>query len=232
MRNTMFGRKIAAARNGGTPARLLVLGHSHVAGEGSGSSDGLVDAGRHGVAEKLAEKLSLAGISAIRSGWMGDYNTSVDGRDINSFDSRISAGAGWASYPTNIIMGGRHLSQSGDPGGNGPLSFEPGFPFEGARIWHPTAIGLSERLGVYLDARCSWKLINLIATLSLAPWCPIRRRQTYCKLKDLIVSLLSGPESSFSQRQNPISPSQSLEAGGSEPLTSSIPPPNGRHFTA
>lgn len=151
MNRSLFGRKIAAARNGPPSARLIIMGHSHVAGEGSGSGGGLVDAGRHGVAEKLAEKLTLAGVSAIRSGWMGDYNTSVDSRDINSFDSRISAGAGWSSYPTNIILGGRHLSQSGAAGSNGPLAFSPDFSFQKARIWFPTAIGLTERLGVYFD---------------------------------------------------------------------------------
>lgn len=147
----IFGRKVASAKVGGVSSRLLIVGHSHVAGEGSGASGGLIDAGRHGVAEKLAEKLTISGISAIRSGWMGDYNTSVDSRDINSFDSRISAGAGWSSYPTNIILGGRHLSQSGAPGSNGPLAFYPAFSFQKARIWFPTAIGLTERIGVYFD---------------------------------------------------------------------------------
>ena len=151
MRNTMFGRKVCDAKNGGPSARLLILGHSHVAGEGSGTSGGLIDAGRHGVGEKLAEKLSLSGITSIRSGWMGDYNTSVDGRDINSFDSRISAGAGWTSYPSNIVLGGRHFCQSGNPASNGLLSFDPGFSFDGVRIWHPTAVGLTEHLGVYFD---------------------------------------------------------------------------------
>lgn len=149
--NKMFGRKVSSAKAGGAAARLLILGHSHVAGEGSGSGGGSIDAGRYGVGEKLAEKLTLAGVSAIRSGWMGDYNTSVDARDINSFDSRISAGAGWASYPSNVVLGGRHFSQSGAPGSDGILSFEPGFSFEKVRIWHPTAIGLTEHFGVYLD---------------------------------------------------------------------------------
>lgn len=148
---SIFGRKVAAAVAGGPSARILVHGHSHVAGQGSGSSGGLIGAALTGFVEKLTASFARYSLTAQRTGWMGDYNTSIDGTNINTFDTRVGFGVGWASHPSNNILGGRHIWQPGTTPNKGYLTYQPGFSFNGLNIWYPLSPGLSANVGVYLD---------------------------------------------------------------------------------
>ncbi|WP_271025275.1 SGNH/GDSL hydrolase family protein [Rhizobium sp. RCAM05973] len=148
---SIFGRKVAAAVAGGASARMLVHGHSHVAGQGSGSSGGLTNAALTGFCEKLATSFATYGLTAKRTGWMADYNTSIDGTNINTFDSRVGFGSGWVSHTSNNVLGGRHIWQSGTASGKGYLTYQPGFTFNGLRAWYPLSPGLSTNVGIYLD---------------------------------------------------------------------------------
>lgn len=148
---SIFGRKVAAAVGGGPSARMLVLGHSHVAGQGSGIAGGTIDAALYGFCEKLTASFDRYGLSAKRTGWMADYNTSIDGTNISTFDPRVGFGTGWVSHVSNNILGGRHIWQDGSVTGKGFLAYNPGFTFNDAVIWYPTSPGLSTNVGVYLD---------------------------------------------------------------------------------
>lgn len=148
---SIFGRKVAAAVAGGPSARMLVLGHSHVAGQGSGSSGGLIGAALTGFCEKLTASFARYSLTAQRTGWMGDYNTSIDGTNINTFDTRVGFGVGWGSHPSNNVMGGRHIWQSGTTPNKGYLTYQPGFAFNGLNVWYPLSPGLSQNVGIYVD---------------------------------------------------------------------------------
>lgn len=141
---------LARAAGGGSPAKILVHGHSHIVGEGSGTSTlGLVNCVPTGWAGLLAASLSSGGLLASRYSFFGDQNAPAGGFQLKDVDPRMVQGGGWVSDNSPVTFGGRFLVQ---PASNsGLLDFTPGFSFTSARVWYPVASGLSTSLGVYAD---------------------------------------------------------------------------------
>lgn len=146
----MFGRALARAAAAGREARIVVAGHSHVAGNGGGTgSNGLVGAYQAGFVGRLPAKLASRGIAAEIKSHYGDGNVTIGGVTASQWDPRLTLGTGWSSDAAAQTFGGRFLVQQ--EGGSGYLDFIPGYAFSAARLRYARSASGCSALGVYID---------------------------------------------------------------------------------
>lgn len=149
-----FKAAVAAARAGGTPARMMALGHSYVAGAGSGGNEGgglphgVLNCVPTGYAAKIGFYLGLSGLPTLNNSFFGDQNPPI-GVPAGGADYRITVGTGWSVDPSQGYLGDHVFTQAAN--GVGFLDFTPGFAFSSIKIWAPAFSGLSTSVGVYAD---------------------------------------------------------------------------------
>ncbi len=128
-----FIADLEAARAGGSPLLIALLGDSNTAGTGAGTGTaGMVGAQRWSVGAQLADILDRTFMPTTNDAFFGDQNAGDTGVTLQQFDPRFSAfGAGWSliSGPTM----GRRMFQ-GASGGAGALTFTPRKPWNRVRL--------------------------------------------------------------------------------------------------
>jgi hypothetical protein len=148
--NAFFNRAVARASAQSRPAKILVYGHSHVAGEGAGTGTlGLNGAAPLGFVARLPAKLTAIGINSEEQSFFGDGNVGLGNTTFPQYDPRVALGSGWSSDTAPSPLGGRFLIQAA--GGTGSLDFTPGYTFTSSRIWYPRTSGLSTSTSVLVD---------------------------------------------------------------------------------
>lgn len=144
-----FKAAIARGVGGGTPARILIDGHSWVAGEGSGTDGtGLQGAAALGWAGQLPSKLTALGIPCERHSFWGNYNSTTGGGPTENFmDPRLAQGATWTLITPTM---GANFQYQALPASDF-FTFTPGFTFSSVTVWNPRQSVLTNAMGVYAD---------------------------------------------------------------------------------
>jgi len=144
----------------GSPARVMIIGHSHVAGEGAGTGGlGLIGASPLGWVQQLPSNLS-GKITADCNSFFGDQNAPVGGITFAQMEPRVTFGAsGWVDDTATSAMGGRFCTAA--TGHTDPLTFTPGFTFSSAKFWYPIT-------AVYLPASL-FRLMGSLNRVSIRP---------------------------------------------------------------
>lgn len=152
-----FKAALARQASGGAVARIQILGHSHIAGEGAGTGTlGLLNCSPLGWVQKLSSNLSPKIIADCHS-FFGDQNAPVSnsvpsGVTFQQMDPRVVWGAppSWQDDTATSTLGGRFIVAP-FTSDTSQLVFTPGYTFSSAKFWYPTAAGLSNNVGVFVN---------------------------------------------------------------------------------
>lgn len=159
-----FGAALVRAKAGGAPAKILIDGHSHVAGGGAGTGAfGTNGCAPLGFAGLLPGYLTAKGLPTLDHSFFGNYAAdSAVSTPMSALDSRVALGTGWAgtSSSTETCLGGNLLLTASVNAGF--LDFTPGFSFTKARVWYAAIPSSTTSAGVFFDGvlKASINMVN------------------------------------------------------------------------
>lgn len=190
----LFGKKVAATA---PPRKLLLLGHSHVAGFGAGSGvNGLAGSAQKDLGVRVAKELTNYGLDARVIGFTGDRNTFGQSITMDFVDSRIRlTGTNWAGF-ANPTLGGNLLRAVT---GTGRLVFTPGYKFKRFKlyIYRDSSSALAD--GVEVDgvpvANADMRGSTALAAVEFnTPGYSIALRNTHASAPGYLIAIEAFPE--------------------------------------